>query len=65
MIKTRFILLVLICKEIILGPDLSSQPRFRIQGGTLSVTEDAEGGGEDQNYLCLILNCFFYEEQFS
>ena len=36
--KNLFILIVLPIEEISLCPEPSSQPRFRIQGGTLSVT---------------------------
>ena len=43
--KKHAIPLVLPIEEISLRPELSSQPRFRIQGGTLSVTEQDGGGG--------------------
>ena len=37
-----FHLLVLLSKEISLRPELSSQPGFRIQGGSLNVTEQQQ-----------------------
>ena len=41
--KEDFILLVLLFKGVSLRPELSSLPRFRIQGGPLSVTDGGEG----------------------
>ena len=45
------ILLVLPIEEISLQPELSSPPCFRIQGGSLSVTEEKDGRKKS---LCLI-----------
>ena len=41
--------LLFLLREISIQPELSSQPRFRIQGGTVSVT-DGGGGAAGQKY---------------
>ena len=51
--KKNAILLVLPIEEISLRPELSSPARFRFQGGgTLSVTEEEDGGRRKSS--CLI-----------
>ena len=53
--NNKAIILVLLFKEIIVQPQLSTPQRFRIQGGYLERHKRTEKGG-GRKFLCLMLN---------
>ena len=50
------ILLVLLFKEVSLGPELFSPPHFRIQGGGLGLADKGQRTEEGLKSLCLIMD---------